>query len=140
MTDMRELFDAARDEALRYRLSLGTRPHRPECDYRQMRDRFREPTPEEPSAGVSVIQELAERANPGLMGMARTAVLRLGDWRVRPCRCRRRTYPTCHRMCPGRRNLFRGPCPVERQVGDADFRDLRRNDRRRWSAFDRGDP
>src|SRR5687768_16336145 len=65
-----DVFAAARDAALAYRASLGSRSHRPELDYRQMCDHFREPVPEDGRSGSDVIRELAERADPGLMSMA----------------------------------------------------------------------
>jgi hypothetical protein len=68
--DLKALVDVARDEAVRYRLSLGSRSHAPQHGYRQMRDHFRESTPEQPSSGLSVIRQLVGRADSGLASMA----------------------------------------------------------------------
>lgn len=64
------VFTVAHDAALAYRTSLDSRSYRPDRDYRQMCDHFREPIPEEGQSGIDVIKQLAERADPGLMSMA----------------------------------------------------------------------
>jgi glutamate/tyrosine decarboxylase-like PLP-dependent enzyme len=68
--DTDDVFAVAHNAALAYRASLASRSYRPQCDYRQMCDHFREPAPEEGRSGTDVINELAERADPGLMSMA----------------------------------------------------------------------
>jgi glutamate/tyrosine decarboxylase-like PLP-dependent enzyme len=68
--DTDDVFAVAHNAALAYRASLASRSYRPQCDYRQMCDHFREPAPEEGRSGIDVINELAERADPGLMSMA----------------------------------------------------------------------
>lgn len=65
-----DVFALAHHAAVGYRASLSSRSHRPERDYRQMCDHFREPVPEDGQSGGDVIRELAERAAPGLMSMA----------------------------------------------------------------------
>jgi glutamate/tyrosine decarboxylase-like PLP-dependent enzyme len=68
--DAEDVFAVAHYAALTYRASLTARSYRPERDYRQMCEHFREPVPEEGRSGIDVIKELAERADPGLMSMA----------------------------------------------------------------------
>jgi glutamate/tyrosine decarboxylase-like PLP-dependent enzyme len=65
-----DVFTVAHEAALTYRASLDSRSYRPDQDYRQMCDHFREPIPEDGRSGTDVIKELAERADPGLMSMA----------------------------------------------------------------------
>jgi glutamate/tyrosine decarboxylase-like PLP-dependent enzyme len=70
MTNLRAPLLVAFDEAVRYRENLGESGYQPRRSYNEMREAFREPTPEEPKDGVAVIRELARRAEPGLMAMA----------------------------------------------------------------------
>ena len=70
MTNIRAPLVAAFNEAVRYRESLGDAGYQPRRSYHEMREAFREPTPEEPQDGGAVIRELAQRAEPGLMTMA----------------------------------------------------------------------
>ncbi len=70
MTDIRAPLVAAFNEAVRYREWLGDAGYQPRRSYHEMREAFREPTPEEPQDGGAVIRELAQRAEPGLMTMA----------------------------------------------------------------------
>jgi glutamate/tyrosine decarboxylase-like PLP-dependent enzyme len=65
--DLRSLFGRATEHGARYREALPTASARPELDYHGMRERLAAPTPESGTNALSLIEELAELAAPGLM-------------------------------------------------------------------------
>ena len=66
--DARQVLEHAAQRAIAYRQTVSQRPHRPDLGYRDMVDAFAMPTPEQGLAGPAVIDELAARAGPGLLG------------------------------------------------------------------------
>ena len=68
--EWRAVLGAAVEHAVRYRQSLGDRPHAPRLSYPEMRERLRAPLPEAGADPAAVIDELVERCDPGLMSMA----------------------------------------------------------------------
>jgi glutamate/tyrosine decarboxylase-like PLP-dependent enzyme len=65
--DLRSLFGRAVEHAARYRDAVPTAPARPALDYPAMRERLNAPTPETGTEAATIIDELAELAEPGLM-------------------------------------------------------------------------
>ena len=63
------LFHRAAEAAARFRADIGTRAQRPEIDYAEALRRFDAPTPETGMAADAVLEELIERATPGLGAM-----------------------------------------------------------------------
>jgi len=63
------LFHRAAEAAARFRADIGTRAQRPEIDYAEALRRFDAPTPETGMAADAVLDELIERATPGLGAM-----------------------------------------------------------------------
>jgi glutamate/tyrosine decarboxylase-like PLP-dependent enzyme len=63
----KRILDLAAAEALKFRNSIPTRLHRPLKTYAEMKDIFAAPLPEHPEDGETVIRELAEKADQGLM-------------------------------------------------------------------------
>lgn len=61
-----DLFERAADEAVRFRSRVGAGPQRPEHTYAQALAAFDEPLPERGAPASTVIDDLIDRATPGL--------------------------------------------------------------------------
>ena len=70
MTQSLDALEEAFNQAIKYRSELSDRECAPVRTYHQMRDLFTEPLPENGSDGRSVIRQLAEMGDLGLMQMA----------------------------------------------------------------------
>ena len=70
MTQSLDALEEAFNQAINYRSELSDRQCAPVRTYHQMRDLFTEPLPENGSEGRSVIRQLAEMGDLGLMQMA----------------------------------------------------------------------
>lgn len=70
MTQSLDALEEAFNQAINYRSELSNRQCAPVRTYHQMRDLFTEPLPENGSEGRSVIRQLAEMGDLGLMQMA----------------------------------------------------------------------
>jgi glutamate/tyrosine decarboxylase-like PLP-dependent enzyme len=60
----------AAQRAMEFRRALEDHPQRPARTFAEMREAFIEPLPEEGRSGISVVEELAALAEPGLAAMA----------------------------------------------------------------------
>jgi len=68
--DLKDLLSQAVEHAARYRQDLGQNSGKPQRSYYEMREALQEALPETGSAPGTVLEELVERATPGLMPMA----------------------------------------------------------------------
>lgn len=68
--DMKDLLGRALEYSARYRQDLSQNSGKPQRSYYEMREALQEALPETGSAPGAVLEELVERATPGLMPMA----------------------------------------------------------------------